>query len=233
MAVRNLLRRASVGLLLSRSLPGPCSFHPLPCRTPFRWISSTSPNVDLELLKVLRAELKHQEEVASLQDWGSPPGAFKLVDKPGVQELLLHRTFGDEDIDISCVLHDQSYPPADEEEGYEPPKHNIPTKMVQMTIKIATGPNKPFLKIVCCNFGVEVHIESVLLKDPTVDYKIVPYEGPDFSQLDAKVKLGFVKYLAARGIDGPLGSFLMDFMANKGQRDYSSWLRKVELFVKK
>lgn len=116
----------------------------------------------------------------SLQDLQSPPKPFKLIDKPNAHEVFLQRSFGVEDIEISCVYHDQTYGDNDGEEGFDPPP-NVPMKMVQMTIKISVGSNQPFLEIVCCNFGEKSSIEQVLLKDHVVNLKEAPYEGPDIS----------------------------------------------------
>lgn len=143
----------------------------------------------------------------------------------------MQRTFGVEDIEISCVYHDQTYGDNDGEEGFEPPP-KVPMKMVQMTIKISVGSDQPFLEIVCCNFGDRSSIEQVLLKDHVVNLKEAPYQGPDISMLTDKIKAGFVQYLEARGVDNELGKFLLSFLPNRAQRSYSHWLMKIEGFAK-
>lgn len=201
------------------------------CLFLLRPFSSASPEDDLHLLDSLRTQIRHEAQVSSLQDLQSPPKPFKLIDKPNAHEVFLQRSFGVEDIEISCVYHDQTYGDNDGEEGFDPPP-NVPMKMVQMTIKISVGSNQPFLEIVCCNFGEKSSIEQVLLKDHVVNLKEAPYEGPDISMLTDKVKSGFVQYLEARGIDNELGKFLLSFMPQRAQQKYSHWLAKIEGFVK-
>ena len=114
-----------------------------------------------------------------------PPHPFHMVNRPNTKELFLHRQFGVENIEISCVYHDQTYGEEydEEEDGFDPRDPNVPMKMVQMFIHISVGTRMPFLEIVCCAFENKSTIEKVLLKDGDHSSTLgeCPYEGPDIS----------------------------------------------------
>ena len=113
------------------------------------------------------------------------PHPFQMVNRHNTKELHLHRQFGAENIEISCVYHDQTYGEGydEEEDGFDPRDPSVPMKMVQMFIHVSIGTRKPFLEIVCCAFEDKCTIEKVLLKDEECSSKLgeCPYEGPDIS----------------------------------------------------
>ncbi|KAI5068045.1 hypothetical protein GOP47_0016390 [Adiantum capillus-veneris] len=169
----------------------------------------------------------------SLQALLKPPEPFKLIDNPDAREVVLRRTFGVEDIEIVCVFHEQNFGQNDGEEEFgPPPPPDVPTKMVQMTIKISVGSDQPFLQIVCCAYGNKSSIEQVLLRNHVVKLKEAPFKGPDTSLLSDKIKSGFVQYLEVRGINNELAKFLLKYVPQSTQQKNACWLTKVERFLK-
>jgi complement component 1 Q subcomponent-binding protein len=53
-----------------------------------------------------------------------------------------------------------------------------------------------------------------------------------FSQLDDKLQQAFVDYLAERGITAELGRYIIEYSADKEQREYMHWLEGVHTFLK-
>ena len=53
-----------------------------------------------------------------------------------------------------------------------------------------------------------------------------------FSQLDEKLQQAFVDYLAERGVNEQLGMFIVEYSADKEQREYMGWLEGVHSFLK-
>ena len=53
-----------------------------------------------------------------------------------------------------------------------------------------------------------------------------------FSQLDDKLQQGFVDYLAERGVTAELGRYIIEYSADKEQREYMHWLEGVHTFLK-
>ncbi|KAK2637381.1 hypothetical protein Ddye_032173 [Dipteronia dyeriana] len=56
-------------------------------------------------------------------------------------------------------------------------------------------------------------------------------EGPDFSDLDKKLKKAFHRYLDAKGINTGFIGFLYDYMRNKCSREHLIWLKKMNNFI--
>ncbi|KAH7432834.1 hypothetical protein KP509_07G042400 [Ceratopteris richardii] len=226
LACRRLSRLSLLFSLRSEQAPLP------PCLlSRFCSVSSVSSGASDLLVNSLRAQIEYEKKVSSLQEIVHPPNQFRLVEKADAQDIILRRTFGKEDIEISCLYSDQTYGDNDGEEGFHPPP-NVPMKMVQMTIKIFTEDREPFLEIICCTYGDHATIESVLLKNHVMKLKEAPFEGPDTSLLSKELKTGFLQYLEARGIDKELSKFLLKYVPQQMQQKNACWLAKIEGFLK-
>lgn len=200
-----------------------------------RYFSTPTPSpsaADQELLRILKEEIEHerQTDAVSKREAKQPPKPFTISDKPGAQEVHLHRSYNKEDITVSCLFQVQPYPEPNEE-GDE--SEGAPSQLVQMHVKIAKGGDDPYLEIRCLTYGEEPVIEHVVYKEVATGVKDLPYEGPQFQDLDDSVQKGFSKFLKARGIDANLGSYLLTYMYHKEQREYSRWLRNVQTFLAK
>lgn len=236
MAMTQLLRRAHTfrGIL---GLAHRACLAPLPPPIPSSFPTSRSFAIssppDHDLLRIIKEEIEHerQTDAVSNREAKDPPKPFTIDDKPGAQEVFLYRTYNKEDISVACVYHTESYPAAIDEDGNE--SEDAPTQLVQMIVKVSKGGDDPFLEIQCVTNGDEPVIDRVSYKEIATGVKDLPYEGPQFSDLDDNVQTGFQKYLIARGIDADLGSYLLTYMYHKEQREYSRWLRNVQDFIKK
>lgn len=61
----------------------------------------------------------------------------------------------------------------------------------------------------------------------------VPYQGPRFEELDGALQNEFLHYLDERGINRDLAIYLSALNFDKEQREYTSWLERVQKFVNK
>ncbi|KAH7434566.1 hypothetical protein KP509_06G023100 [Ceratopteris richardii] len=192
---------------------------------------SASP-ADQHIVDILKREIEHekQTDAVSEREATDPPKPFTIKDTEGVQEVFLYRSYNNEDITVACLFQVQPYP-EENEDGDE--SEGAPSQVVQMTVKISKGGDDPYLEIRCLTYGEEPVIEHVAYKEVATGVKDLPYEGPQFEDLDDAVKKGFLKYLEARGIDAKLGSYILTYMYHKEQREYSRWLKNVEAFLSK
>lgn len=238
MKLLRLLRRTSTcrgapALALARPSPLPAHM-PTPPPSFLRRMATASGG-DHELLRILKDEIEHerQADAVSQREAKSPPKPFTVDDNPGAQEVFLHRAYNKENIKVTCVFHTQNYPEMDNEEEDGQESEDAPTQVVQMIVKISKGGDDPYLEIQCVTYGDEPVIDRVSYKEITTGPDHLPYEGPQFSDLDDSVQTGFQKYLKARGIDAELGSYLITYLYHKEQREYSKWLRNIEEFITK
>lgn len=58
------------------------------------------------------------------------------------------------------------------------------------------------------------------------------YGGPIFNDLDEGLVESFHKYIETRGFNQELAEFVSDYAVHKEQKEYTSWLEKVEKFIK-
>ena len=54
-----------------------------------------------------------------------------------------------------------------------------------------------------------------------------------YDDLDEELKSSWEGYLEERGINAPMGDYLLQLAHDKEQREYMAWLRKVKTFVSK
>ena len=134
-------------------------------------------------------------------------GPFELIDKPGTEEVILKRTFGNEQIAVTCLVESE-YPGGDEEAEGETTDEEASEKahnesendeeeeevvskhvdILRFTVTITKETSMPALEFECSFFrgADEVTIESIsfLNEDSSEktegDEETRPYEGPDF-----------------------------------------------------
>jgi complement component 1 Q subcomponent-binding protein, mitochondrial len=58
------------------------------------------------------------------------------------------------------------------------------------------------------------------------------YGGPTFDTLDEELQEAFYSYLEERGINDDFSYFLLSYGAQKEQREYQHWLKKLHEFTK-
>ncbi|KAJ7534481.1 hypothetical protein O6H91_02G049300 [Diphasiastrum complanatum] len=195
--------------------------------------SMSSASSDSGLLRVLKSEIEHEAEQEKSQEVDKPPKPFTLQDKPGTQEIILRRSYGSEDIAITCVLQTDPYANPAEEEGAEEgdDEQQFSPESVHMNVSISKGGDKPVLEIGCVTTGDDVTIDKVAYVENGSDKELI-YDGPEFVELDEELQKQFQRFLEARGINEDLCDFLMKFMPEKERQEYVRWLKNVEAFVK-
>ncbi|KAM0046812.1 putative mitochondrial glycoprotein [Helianthus debilis subsp. tardiflorus] len=181
---------------------------------------------DLELLKVLQSEIRHElsndlykNETGSLGDfvidWNSPHSKDVVMRK---------RCESGEEIAISALLGEETFV----EDNLYPKEANMKvcikknglSSVLQFDCKVLDGQNK-----------IDFHIENAYyLKSPT-DLGSSVYKGPDFSELDPALQQELKQYLISRGISGSLTTFLLHQIHHKEQDQYIKWLQKLEAMV--
>jgi len=215
---------------------------------------------DLELTSKLQEELQFEKEAAQhaaalpefLAEFQSN-GIWKIEEKEGHDEVVLHRKFGNEDIRVVFSIADidtsqeQPEPELDDEgnpisteaegegEGQSPAVYPIRcsitiTKPQVGTISIDSIADDG-------NFVIEnvgYYQDSKVATDMTVaaDWtRRGTYIGPQFDHLDVGLQEAFEKYLEERNIGQSLASFIPEYAEHKEQQEYTQWLSNVHKFV--
>ncbi|CAK9275837.1 unnamed protein product [Sphagnum jensenii] len=192
---------------------------------------------DRGLLRVLKAEIEH-EDVAYYPPRilaRGPPQPFTLTDTAGKPEVILRRSFGEEDIALTCVTQPSDFVGGgggdsynEEHEDQDPDEHRV----VNVKVSVTKGADQPVLEFSCLCQPDSIAIEHVCYLE-SKDLKDTFYDGPEFSTLDESLQKQFERYLDARGINGELSNYLLDLLEDKEEREYIRWLRNIELFLKK
>lgn len=224
---------------------------PQPRAMPFSSAPATTPSSDAELLSVIDAEIKYAEDCDDHDTVEEIPDnfPFKIADEKGMNVITLTRSYQGEQIKV--VAHMPSLVTGDEpdhglddegtdegddnqEDGAEKP----PQSSVPLTVTISKA-NGPFLEFTCTAYPDQVIIDSLaVIQSPggseteDSDTDLIPYEGPDFNDLDENLQRAFHKYLELRGISAMTTNFLHEYMINKDSREYLFWLRKLKDFFK-
>lgn len=197
-------------------------------------------DADGALVSILKSELDHERKSyrqAKELSYG-PPKPWTLTDKRGHADVILRRTYGLEDVAVTCVYQPDVYGDDGEQEAegqYNSGDEAGPDgagACINMTITITKGSNSPTLEISAASYGTEIvidHVHFYELKDP----KEATYEGPNFLQLDDEVQKQFERFIRARGVNKELTGYLFNILADKEHREYVRWLENVESFVRK
>jgi complement component 1 Q subcomponent-binding protein len=170
--------------------------------------------------------------------------AFKIKEAPGVMEVLMQGTIGDDSIKIKFNAQDtveledeDTYDDDDEEESDDQEEEDDDEEEedelpgVRFTADV-TRDNKglQFDCVASSNLTVErVRYLSDFAKD---DEDETLYFGPNFIDLELDVQDKFYAYLAERKIDDELAQFITQFADLKEQREYLAFLEDAEGFVK-
>ncbi|KAK9069238.1 hypothetical protein SSX86_013354 [Deinandra increscens subsp. villosa] len=182
---------------------------------------------DLELLKVLQSEIRHElsndlytNETGSLGDfvidWNSPHSKDIIVRR---------RCESGEEIAISALLGEETFV-----EG------NLYPKEADMKVCIKKKGLSSILQFDCKVLDdgeskIDFHIQNAYyLRSPT-DLGSSVYRGPAFSELDPALQQELKQYLISRGISDSLSAFLLHHIHHKEQDQYLKWLQKLEAMV--
>eukprot|EP00271_Cylindrocystis_brebissonii_P013333 TRINITY_DN33089_c0_g1_i1.p1 TRINITY_DN33089_c0_g1~~TRINITY_DN33089_c0_g1_i1.p1 ORF type:complete len:266 (-),score=66.23 TRINITY_DN33089_c0_g1_i1:524-1321(-) len=200
---------------------------------------NSSSAVEKELVKVLKAELKHEKESFEVPEEVSegPPEPFQVDDKVGSGVLVLRRSYDGEDIAVTVGIQGEEFPPEEGLEGEEDGEVREEDEMIPNlpgTVTVTKGADGAGLEFhvhidAQNRFGIE---QVTLLKEDAADDS-ESYGGPDFDMLDPAAQAAFHSYLEARGCTEELGGFLRAAVLDKEQREYMRWLEGVVKVVGK
>ncbi|KAK9129140.1 hypothetical protein Sjap_009627 [Stephania japonica] len=221
---------------------------------PLRFLSSSSSaapmnkvSADDKLRKVVQSEIDCAESDNAQQDQVVFPAnfPFEIVDNPGEQTITLKRS----DIAGETILVEVHSPNAydDEDEDVDDDDKeqsenddNSDQFTISLTVTVVKG-DGPRLEFSCTLSPDQISIDTMLIKDPaaasasasTSDDQQILYEGPEFSDLDENLQKAFYTYLEDRGIKSSLTNFLQEYMSDKENREYLTWLKSMKEFVEK
>lgn len=204
----------------------------------------------MALLQKLQEEVQYeaaeadQKTVPEFLDTFRAQGTWNLVDTPGSDEIIMTRTFGNENIRLMFTIADIQMDPEEleQEEGEQSQEEDIvPNYPIRCSISItkSSTPGSLTLDTVCqegafvvenISFFPDAKIANELTAE--ADWKRRGlYIGPEFETLDVGVQEEFDKFLAERGINENLAMFIPEFAEYKEQKEYVSWLHNVKTFV--
>ncbi|CAK9228961.1 unnamed protein product [Sphagnum troendelagicum] len=196
-------------------------------------IASNASGKDRGFLRVLKAEIEHEDDAYDPPRAlaRGPPRPFTLTDTPGKPEVILRRSYGEEDIALKCVSQSSDFGDSYNHE-YEDQDEEQEQKVVNLKVSVTKGADQPALVFSCFCQPDSIDIDRVYYVE-SPDLKETFYDGPEFSSLDETLQKQFEKYLDARGINGELSNYLLDLLEDKEQREYIRWLKNIESFIKK
>ncbi|GBG61494.1 hypothetical protein CBR_g21837 [Chara braunii] len=205
-----------------------------------RWMSSSAAavasGVDSHLAEVLRTEYDY--EVQNYKPFPAvkrgPPAPFTLQDKPGANGIILRRSFGKEDIEVSIYVQPEDFMGGGEDDEINEEEEDMapPPSPISFTVTVTKSMNGPKLEFQCSTDGEAVAVDFLSLQvADDVETKSIAYDGPDYNALDNNVKTAFEDYLKVRGIDGKLAAYVVESVRDKEQREYTRWLEQVRKFL--
>ncbi|KAH9916979.1 mitochondrial glycoprotein [Epithele typhae] len=208
-------------------------------------------STDVALTQRLAEELKYEKEgIAGEPDFlkaFKEQGIWKIEDTPGMDEVILTRKFGNEDIrlvfsvsDVQSAEQDfeEGESPAEESEESESSMESSPMRVSFLFTKSNTPGSVSFDGM--CQDGaftidnVTYYTDAKMATDLTAeaDWKRRGYYiGPTFETLDATLQEEFDHFLEERGINSALAYFIPEYAEHKEQKEYVSWLTSIKSFV--
>lgn len=207
----------------------------------------------MALSQKLHEELKYEREANAAAGSSEVPDFLKafqeqniwmVQDTGGADEIVLSRTFGNENIRLIFSISDVSSVEENfEEEGQEAAEqddsfHAYPIRAA-LSVTKSNGPGCLNVDMVCQegHFVVEnisFYRDATLGTDLTAeaDWKRRGvYIGPQFDTLDVSLQDEFEKFLQERGVDENLAMFIPEYAEYKEQKEYTQWLGNVKSFV--
>ncbi|CAK9323289.1 unnamed protein product [Citrullus colocynthis] len=258
MALNSILRRASLSVLplAFRSVAAPRSFHNAMSAAitigkhnfskklnpnfflPFLRSYSAAPakkDADVNLIRVIESEIKYAEENEQNSLNEIPEEfPFEIQDNPGERTITLTRKYEDETIKVEVDIPNDAA--EDEEEDNNESDENDEETCQKSSIPLVVSISKD--GGVCLEFSVtaypdEISIDNLSIRNPDSSEDLLVYEGPEFNDLDENLQKAFHKYLVIRGIKPSTTNFLLEYMNNKDNREYSMWLKNLKSFIEK
>lgn len=186
---------------------------------------------DQFLLQVLQSEIAYEasrqigwEEAANRRLLGP----FVLDwDAPDSQDVVLRRSYEQEEIAITALLDSNS---SEENDAGE-----ILPRAVLMKVCITKPGTTSLLHFDCRlqGYGNDAVINLVSYHPSTQSLHPSKYRGPAFWTLDYALQDAFKEFLEVRGINVELGNFLIRHLHDKEQQQYVKWLHSLDSIIKK
>ncbi|KAF9528408.1 mitochondrial glycoprotein [Crepidotus variabilis] len=219
--------------------------------TPTRLGSGTT---DIALSQKLQEELKFEQEAAA--ETAAPDttpeflksfleqGVWSIEDVRGNDEVALTRKFGDENLRVVFSIADIAVEDEFEDPEAQPEEDDAETVLAtpirtSVSITKSTGPGALNIDLTAQDNAFTVENIS-FYDDAKVGTELTAeadwkrrglYIGPSFETLDYTLQEEFQKYLAERGLNEIVASFIPEYAAYKEQQEYVKWLGKVKNFV--
>ncbi|KAE9465876.1 hypothetical protein C3L33_02231, partial [Rhododendron williamsianum] len=191
---------------------------------------------ELDLLKVLQSEIRHEHSSNPFQDSKSASlGDFKLDwDSPHSQDVVLRKKCeSGEEVAVSALLGPRTYGGEVEED-----EESVFPREALMKVCIKKPGLSSILQFDCgvsgSNVGdwSSVYINGLhYLPSTSLDCSI--YKSPSYrhEELDPHLRIEIMTYLESKGIEESLTNFLLLHLHRKEQGQYVNWLRKLEEMV--
>lgn len=210
------------------------------------WVSrraATSIAVSLKsnenLVELLEDQIQREIESDPPTEDAKPSGAipWEIEDILGNQAVILRKKYGNEDIKIEVMPGDMGNDDDEDPEEEDSDGKIVPVEShVYLTVTISKGEG-PFLEFICTGYANEVSIDAMTFKHPqekiSDEEDRIPYDGPDFNDLDENLQKAFRKYVEVRGIKPTLTSYLSELMVHKGSKENINWLKTVKEYIEK
>ncbi|XP_028797323.1 uncharacterized protein At2g39795, mitochondrial-like [Neltuma alba] len=188
---------------------------------------------DETLLRAIESEIRYAEDTDDHDRVEDKPNdfPFEIIDCPGQQIITLRRTYQGEDIKVEVHMPDlvtgeNEDDRDDDDNDSERANHSNVPLVVSVSKK-----DGPLLEFGCFAYPDEITIDSLTVKNPENAEDKIPYEGPDFQDMDENLQKAFHKYLEIRGIKPRTTQFLHEYMINKDSREYLVWMKKLKKFI--
>jgi hypothetical protein len=108
-----------------------------------------------------------------------PPQPFTLTDTPGKPEVILRRSYGEEDIALKCVSQSSDFGDSYNDE-YEDQDEEQEQKVVNLKVSVMKGADQPAFVFSCFCQPDSIDIDRVYCAE-SPDLKETFYDGPEFS----------------------------------------------------
>ncbi|KAI7757350.1 hypothetical protein M8C21_014164 [Ambrosia artemisiifolia] len=182
---------------------------------------------NLELLKVLQSEIRHELSNDLYKNETGSPGDFVIDwNSPSSKDIILRKKCeSGEEIAISALLGEETFV-----------EDNLYPKEANMKVCIKKNGLDSILQFDCKVLDegqnkIDYHIQNAhYLKSPT-DLGSSVYKGPIFSDLDPALQQELKQYLISRGIRSSLTAFLLHHIHHTEQDQYIKWLQNLEAMV--
>lgn len=184
------------------------------------------------LLRVIDSEIKVAQETDDHDRAEELPKEFpfKIDDNAGQQTVILTREYEGELVKVDVLMPDLVTGEENEiddeiDDIQKPARSSIP---LVVTVSKRSGIS---LEFHCVAYPDEIAIDSLSVNYLESQEDQTAYAGPNFHDLDEKLRKAFHKYLEIRGIKPSTTNFLHEYMINKDSREFLGWLKNLKKFI--